>query len=104
MPDTSNLIPTDGTAKVFFKAGSKYVSDKGILTIHQRKEYTDRKPKLYLLFKPSGDAKAKYLTGLYPQQDGGFIGEFNKVYWHINLTEQAVTFQRIGGGEEAKSL
>lgn len=99
MSDSTNLSLTQATTQTFFKAGSKYVSDKGIVTIHQRKEWTERKPKHYVLFQPSGEAKPKYLTGLYPQSNGGFIGEFNRVFWRINLTDDSVTFQRIGGGE-----
>lgn len=95
----SKVSLTQATTQTFFKAGSKYVSETGVLTIHQRKEYTDKKPKHYLLFQPQGETKPKYLTGLYPQKDGGFIGEFNRVFWRINLTDDAVTFQRIGGGE-----
>jgi hypothetical protein len=86
---------------VFTKAGDRYIGSAGDLSVkvHQRKEYTKEKPRLYLMYSIQGQP-AKYLTGLYPQSDGAFIGEKNGVYWRISLTDDAIEFGPIRGKEE----
>lgn len=97
MHDMTKLTPAEGTSQTFLKAGNRYVSTAGSLTLHHRHQYTATKPRQYLMFYPSGGGAGKYLTGLYPNTSGWFIGEIKGVYYRITLTDDAVTFQQMGG-------
>ena len=99
----SKVSLTQATSQTFTKVGSKYVGQAGVITLHQRTEYTERKPKFYLIYQPSREAKPAYLTGLYPQASGGFIGEKNGVYWRIDLTDEAIKFEIITQGTQSVS-
>lgn len=92
------------TSKPFLKAGNRYISEAGIITLHKRTNYTSTKPEHYLFFEPSGTGQRQYLSSLYPQPDGGFIAEKNGVYWRVNLTEQEIRFTSVAKGEGAKPL
>lgn len=89
--------------QTFVKAGNRYISPAGVLTLHKRKEYTSLKPENYLFFQPTGTADRLYLSSLYPKPDGRFIAEANGVYWSVSVSEDAISFERIAGGE-AKSV
>lgn len=79
----------------FTKTGNRYTDQEGTfsLYLHHRKEYTHRKPRLYLMYSIQGQP-AKYLTGLYPKPDGAFIGEFQGVSWHISVTDENIVLER----------
>jgi hypothetical protein len=91
-------------SKPFLKAGSRYISEAGILTLHKRKQYTSTKPEHYLFFEPSGTGKREYLSSLYPQPNGGFIAELKGIYWLVNLTEGEIRFTSVVRGVGAKPL
>lgn len=92
------------TSKPFLKAGNRYISEAGIITLHKRTNYTSTKPEQYLFFEPSGTGERQYLSSLYPQPDGGFIAEKNGVYWRVNLTEQEIRFTSLKTPKQAQSL
>lgn len=89
--------------QTFVKAGNRYISPAGILTLHKRKEYTSLKPENYLFFQPTGTADRLYLSSLYPQANGRFIAEANGVYWSVNVTEEAISFEQMNAGGGAVS-
>jgi hypothetical protein len=97
MPDTPKLTNSETTSQTFLKAGNRYVSSTGTLTLHHRHQYTATKPRQYLMFYPAGGGSPKYLTGLYPQPDGGFIGENKGVYYRVTLTDDAITMLAVSG-------
>lgn len=88
-----NLIKDRLTSQTFKKTGKSYTSSAGIISIYKRKEYSRIKPELYAYYEPPGEPRF-YLSSLYPQPDGSFIAERNRVYWHITLTDQEILFQR----------
>lgn len=92
------------TLQTFVKAGNRYISPAGILTLHKRNEPTRLKPENYLFFEPTGTGQRIYLSSLYPSAGGRFIAEANGVYWSVNLTDDAISFEQIAGGGGSKSV
>jgi hypothetical protein len=50
------------------------------------------------MYAPAGQS-FKYLTGLYPQPDGTFIGENRGVYWAVSVTDDLIEM-KVRGKEE----
>jgi hypothetical protein len=99
MPKVKGGSLLSKSCQVFSRVGERRFSSNGVtLSLHQRQEYTPKKPRLYLMYAPSGQP-FKYLTGLYPQPDGTFIGENKGVYWRVSLTDDAIEMQ-VRGKEE----
>lgn len=92
------ISPESLTLQTFVKAGNRYISPAGTLTLHKRKEYTKLKPEKYLFFYPTGTGEKLYLSSLYPQPNGRFIAEANGVYWSVNVTDDAISFEQVGAG------
>jgi len=83
----------------FTRTGEKRFSGNGVtISLHHRQEYTPKKPRLYLMYAPAGQS-FKYLTGLYPQPDGTFIGENRGVYWAVSVTDDLIEM-KVRGKEE----
>ena len=86
MVNNSNLTPSNLEGK-YLKIGSHFRSQNITLILHKRKEYTDKKPEYYFMFK-HGEGKPVYLSGLYPRGGTEYIIESNHAYWVVNLTDQ----------------
>jgi hypothetical protein len=89
------IMPLESTSKTFVKAGNRFISDTGSITIHKRKTYTSTKPEQYVVYTPPQGGKPEYLSGLYPRPDGTFIAEFKGIYWAVTLTADEVHFHQL---------
>lgn len=103
MTNIQRQITLPKAGDVFTKAGNRFIDPAGGLTLylHHRKEYTQERPRLYLMYAPQG-SQTRYLTGLYPQPDGTFIGEKNGVYWRVSVTDYEIAFKAVNEGKGVK--
>jgi hypothetical protein len=61
-----------------------------LVKVCQRNEPTRFKPKLYLVSRTT-DNKYVFISSLYPQDNGQYIAEVDKVYMDVCLTDKTLT-------------
>jgi hypothetical protein len=91
----SNTLSWQWVASTF---GSKpYFFNKEndlLFKVCERKEHTRLKPKIYLVNRTQ-DNKFNFISSLYPNEQGNYIAEYQKIYYNVTLTETSLTIKRL---------
>jgi hypothetical protein len=79
------------------KEGSNYYynqSNDFLLKVCERKQHTRLKPKIYLVNRTQ-DNKFNFISSLYPNEQGNYIAEYQKIYYNVTLNETSLTIKRL---------
>jgi hypothetical protein len=94
LKDNSKQINITG---VYQKDGPNYFFNKEndlLFKVCERKEHTRLKPKIYLVNRTQ-DNKFNFISSLYPNEQGNYIAEYQKIYYNVTLTETTLTIKKL---------